>query len=326
MMKSKKRIVSMLTVLAMVLAMMPAMAFADAASETADVYVTISDGNGKLVIVQEKITTADIDGDGVLTINDALFAAHEAAYEGGAAAGYGYYVHDVYGLSVSKMWGASACGYYLNDGYVMTPATPVKSGDRVKAWVYADTDGYSDKYAYFDKSSVATETGKAVELTLYATTGQYDENWMPLFAPVENAEITGAEGPLKTDAEGKVVLEFDEAGEYVISASSAGITMVPPVCVVTVAAAEEENISGETVPGVSDDDTMAPENDGTDVDEYTESAEDSNDDAEDNDESDVSEGDASPQTGDNFNLALYGVTALAALIAAAFCLRRKTCK
>ena len=45
-------------------------------TKTAEVYVTISDENGKLALTQEKITVTDIDGDDLLTINDALYVAH----------------------------------------------------------------------------------------------------------------------------------------------------------------------------------------------------------------------------------------------------------
>ena len=38
------------------------------------------------------------------------------------------------------------------------------------------------------------------------------------------------------------------------------------------------------------------------------------------------ETDRTVQTADDFNIALYGATALSALAAAEFCLRRKTCK
>ena len=56
------------------------------------------------MLAMEKITVADNDGDGALTINDALYAAHEKAFTGGAAAGYASVQSD-WGLSLSKLWG-----------------------------------------------------------------------------------------------------------------------------------------------------------------------------------------------------------------------------
>ena len=50
-----------------------------AANDTA-VFVTICDKDGKIALAQEKINVTDADGDGTLTITDALFCAHEAKY------------------------------------------------------------------------------------------------------------------------------------------------------------------------------------------------------------------------------------------------------
>ena len=49
------------------------------------VFVSIADGNGKLVLAYESVSLSDTDGDGVLTVHDALSNAHEAYYEDGKA-------------------------------------------------------------------------------------------------------------------------------------------------------------------------------------------------------------------------------------------------
>ena len=74
------------------------------AADGPSAYVSISDKDGKLVLVLEKIDLSDADGDGTITINDALYLAHEAEFEGGAAAGYASEQSD-YGLSLTKLWG-----------------------------------------------------------------------------------------------------------------------------------------------------------------------------------------------------------------------------
>ena len=61
-----------------------------AAGESVSVWVTVSDAAGAMVLPYACVTVTDVDSDGALTINDALYAAHEAAYPGGAAAGYSY--------------------------------------------------------------------------------------------------------------------------------------------------------------------------------------------------------------------------------------------
>ena len=83
----------------------------DAVPASADVYVTIADNNGKLALTQEKITATDKDNDGKITIDEALLAAHEAKYEGGAAAGYASAMSD-WGLSLTKLWGVENGGSY----------------------------------------------------------------------------------------------------------------------------------------------------------------------------------------------------------------------
>ena len=78
-----KKVLSIVLALLMLLAMIPA----SLAQETAPVvYVTIADQGLKLV--QRPIVLHDTDNDGVLTIADALYLAHEEGYEGGAAAGF----------------------------------------------------------------------------------------------------------------------------------------------------------------------------------------------------------------------------------------------
>lgn len=54
--------------------------------QTLTVYVTISDA-GVLKVAQEPVAVTDGDGDGALTVHDALLAAHDALYQGGAEAG-----------------------------------------------------------------------------------------------------------------------------------------------------------------------------------------------------------------------------------------------
>jgi hypothetical protein len=209
-----------------------------AADASADVYVTIADKDGKLALVQEKITVSDKDGDGKLTIDEALFAAHEAKYQGGAAAGYAT-SDSQWGLSLSKLWGTEnggSYGYYVNNASAMGLTDEVKSGDYINAFVYTDLVAWSDSYCFFDVYTASAKANGEITLTLSAA--GYDANWAPVTLPVANAVITvdGVATEYKTDAEGKVTLKLSEAGEYVISATSAEATLVPPAVVVTVEA------------------------------------------------------------------------------------------
>ena len=200
------------------------------------VYVTIADGQGQLVMVNAAIDVTDVDADGALTINDALYAAHEAAYEGGAEAGYAA-ADAGYGLSISKLWGeenGGSYGYYLNDVSAYSLLDPVADGDYLNAFVYTDLEAWSDVYCAFDCRTVEMEAGAEVGLTLNMMT--FDENWNPVSLPVEGATLTidGEDGEVVTDAEGRAQFTIEAAGEYLISARSDSAILVPPVCIVTV--------------------------------------------------------------------------------------------
>lgn len=228
-------------------------AFAEGTTEIAEVYVTISDGNGKIVLAQEKIIVNDTDADGALTINDALFNAHEAKYEGGAAAGYSA-TYGAYGLSMNKLWGVvngGSYGYYINNASAWSLTDVVKSGDYINAYAFTDLTAWSDTYSYFDVNTVVAKQDDEVSLTLLAA--GFDENFNPVTLPVSDATITvnGTATEYKTDEEGKVTVKLTEAGTCVISAVSETQNLVPPVCVATVVIAETTAIS-ETTGSVSE--------------------------------------------------------------------------
>ena len=217
----------------------------------AEVFVTIAD-KGTQTVSYQKITVTDSDGDGALTLSDALYAAHEAAYEGGAEAGYNAYVHKDYGLSLGKLWGDDSgnFGYYLNNASAWSLADPVKDGDAVSAFVYADGESFSDAFCFFDVFTVEAKDGGSVTLTLSMT--GYDESWNPVTLPVEGAFLTvdGVKTACKTDKDGKAVLTLEGEGTHVIGAVSDTMTLVPPVCIASVVAKEEEKLPATGDAGV----------------------------------------------------------------------------
>ncbi|MBE5921241.1 MAG: hypothetical protein E7269_00560 [Lachnospiraceae bacterium] len=231
-----------------------------ALAETPDlvnVFVTIADGDGKLALAQEKIAVADSDGDGALTINDALYAAHEAKYAGGATAGYVSYA-GAYGLSLDRLWGVAnggSYGYYLNNVSAWSLLDAVKEGDYVNAYVITDLTAWSDTYCYFDVQTAEAVAGEEITFTL--SSAGYDANWNPAVFAVAGATIivNGEETAYVTDAEGKVTIKIDDVGDYVISATSDAQVLVPPVCRMTVAEAE----IGEATTGVTQETTPEEE-------------------------------------------------------------------
>jgi hypothetical protein len=224
-----KKVFSVMLAFLMIMGCLSITSFAGDASAT--VYVSISH-KGQLVATQTEVTVTDIDGDKVLTVNDALYVAHEAVYSGGAKEGYSYYNHKDYGLSIGKLWGDTSgnFGYYINNTSCWSLADPVKNGDYLNAFVYYDSKFYSDKYCFFDSFTVTADAKSDIELTLSGA--GYDANWNPVTLPVANAEITvdGNATGVKTDANGKATIQISGAGEHIISAVSASETLVPPVC------------------------------------------------------------------------------------------------
>ena len=158
-----KRTIALITMLLLLLALLTIGTSAENATakseEIATAYVTIA-VKGELVTTQLAVMLEDYDKDGAITVSDALYAAHEKAYTGGAAAGYGYYESD-YGLSMSKLWGdeSGAYGYYLNNASCQSLADPIKDGDYITAFVYASAD-FSDVYTYFDVSAKTISLGR----------------------------------------------------------------------------------------------------------------------------------------------------------------------
>lgn len=217
-----------------------------AADDGIEVYVTITDGTGAIVAAAEKITVTDSDSDGKLTINDALYAAHEASYTGGAQAGYATLVTQ-YGLGITKLWGdtCGSYGYYVNNKSAWSLEDPIAAGDYVAAFVYTDATGWSDKFSYFDSFKGSVKTGEELTLTYYVMSG-YDDDWNPVFTPTAGAAITvdGTSSGLTTDADGKVKLTLNDTGAHIISATVEGARVIAPVFVASVTA--------EPIPGNPD--------------------------------------------------------------------------
>ena len=223
-----KKLISLLLVL-MTLAV-PALA-----EQAPAVYVSITDDTGALVLAHAPVAVSDTDSDGLLTIHDALLCAHAAHHQLGADA-YAASMTD-FGMSMNKLWNVEnggSYGYYLNDASAWSLLDPVKEGDHVKAYCFTDLAAFSDTYAFFAAPALTAKTGETIELALSAAA--FDANWAPVTIPVEGAALTvnGKVADTLTDAEGKAALTLAESGVYTISAVSDTMTLVAPVCIITV--------------------------------------------------------------------------------------------
>ena len=225
-----KKILSTLLALAMLVSLT---AFAE---EAPTVYVSISTDTGALVLACAPVTLTDADADGALTICDALMAAHTDYHPNGAEAFLAEKTE--WGLSMYRLWGVEnggSYGYMLNDVSPMSLLDPVQPGDHIKAYAFTDLTNFSDTYCYFTAPVAAAAVNAEITLTLSAA--GYDEAWNPVTYAVQGAFLIvdgEVDDSVVTDAEGRFVLTFPETGVYTISAVSNDLTLVPPVCIVTV--------------------------------------------------------------------------------------------
>lgn len=231
---------TLITALVLLLCLaMPITAMAD--SDTISVYVTIAvagefaeDTNGNIVVSKE-IETSDVDGDGAITLNDAFVSAHEQLAPNGSD-DYASY-ESQYGTSIAKLWGdeSGAFGYCVNNVPAMSAGDSIKDGDRITAYVYADTVNYSDSYTWFTQYEIPAEPGEEVTLSLKTYT--YDANWNAVESPCVGAELTVyKDGNVvtsgTTDENGNESFVFED-GLYVIMATAAdGSYIVPAACTV----------------------------------------------------------------------------------------------
>ncbi|MBR2461129.1 MAG: hypothetical protein IKB34_07875 [Clostridia bacterium] len=250
----KKFLISLILI-ALTGVMLPFAAYAEGeAAQSAEVYVNII--NGDPMVAMKKTVVTDTDNDGILSISDALFCAHQASYPGGADAGYATETTQ-WGLSMVKLWGVAnggSYGYYLNNASPLSLYDAVVDGDIVSAFVYQDTTFFSDTYSYFDKGTAECNTGDEITLTL--TCIQFDAASGNMVAkPAEGATVTvnGVETDYRTDANGRVTVKLQGSGEQLISAKS-DLNLVAAVCVVKVAdSSGSSEVPPPTVTGPADD-------------------------------------------------------------------------
>jgi len=217
-----KKIVSSVIVLVMLLSVIGIFASCEKGPSA---QVTVYDGKS-VVVVNEKVAIEEGKSDDLNSVFKAISEKYGKKYETGTGE---------YGAYITCFWDIAndgAYGYYVNDQMSMGLTDKVKDGDHVYVFVYSDATYYSDTYSFFDKHELTVKKGESVTLTLSYI--GYDESWNPVALPLANATVTldGVAVNAKTDADGKVTFTATKSG--VISATAEGVTLVPPVCVITV--------------------------------------------------------------------------------------------
>ena len=198
------------------------------------VNVTITNGQGELCLAWAPVEVSDIDGDGALTIFDALYCAHEAYFPGGAEAGFAT-EDQGYGPSLTKLWGeenGGSYGYWINYVSAMSLADPISPDDHIHAYAYQDLEAWSDQFSYI-------QFADSDETSLTFSIIGYDADWNAVASPLAGASIIvdGEDTGLVTDENGCVEIDalgLSEPGEHIISASYDAAVLVPPVFKLTI--------------------------------------------------------------------------------------------
>lgn len=229
------------------------------AANPINVYVTVSD-KGNVAVMQKSVTVVDINGNGIFDVDDTLYAAHKAYYDGGVSAGYAS-SKSAYGLGITKLWGdtSGAFGYWLNNESCYSLEDAVTEGDHVVAFVYSDSTTYSDSYSKFDKFNYKTLTDTSLTLTL--SNASYDANWNTVFSALSGATITvyDENGNKVTDnykvtdnGDGTYGINFVKTGKYYVVATDNDIITVPAVCEILVENVPASSTEAVDTPHTSD--------------------------------------------------------------------------
>lgn len=256
-----KKFLSLLLSTVMILSTATISVFADTTpAESAVIYLTVSnqgilaaDTDGE-VMANREVTVIDLNEDGILTVDEALAAAHKVynSESGYAASDYG----------VSKLWGIDTYNtlFFINNVGIESGVRvdTVSEGDKLIASVNKDDTYYADWYTFFDSDAKTVKTGEEFTLTLKGHLGMAYTDEDKADAALSGISIgTWKNGSFnaidekKTDKDGQISLSFDKAGTYYISAdgtvkdtvtdwSNGGATLeadcpiIAPICIVDV--------------------------------------------------------------------------------------------
>ncbi len=223
-----------------------------AAAEPVDVLVTVVNGGFAKAadgtpMYQKSVTVTDADKDGVLSLNEALLAAHKTYNtEDGFAT-----KNTDFGLQITKLWGEATeiVGICKNDTFTnAVNVEVVAKDDKIVAFIYQDKTTWTDKYTYFTEAEKTAQTGEAVDLTLNIL--GYASNLPAANVPLGTysmADGSFTELNVTTDANGKAAVSFAAPGTYYVGpkAEVGGVNYVPAICKVTVKSAIDTTITSQ---------------------------------------------------------------------------------
>ena len=208
----------------------------------ATVFLTISNAgtlaNAKdgTLMAEKEVTVKDIDKNGILTYGEALVAAHDTYYEGGAEAGFATSEDKQF---ISKLWGESTvAGFWQNDTSSYSLLDEIKADDHLTAFTYKDTTGWSDSYTKFGQKGYNATVGKAV--TVSVEKASYDASYNVVFTDCKDAALAVYDSNFKPLATEDYTVEgyditFSKAGTYyLVTGGTENVNLVPAVAKVVV--------------------------------------------------------------------------------------------
>ena len=255
-MKNRK-FLSVISVIAFVCLLFGVMSVCVFAADSVHITATLA-SEGEIIVPAADYEITDADGDGKITINDALIIIHQDAFADDDTA----YETEVteWGLSIKRLCGVEnggSYGYYVNNVMGTGLDQELNDGDYLYAYVFEDAATYSDKYSFFDTLYMNADVDS--EFTLVLKKIDFDAGWNPVEVNVENAIIVidGEDTEYRTDADGKVTLSLPDEGDYLISARTEGSIITPAVVLATISApptepGEEHEEPGENEPAQED--------------------------------------------------------------------------
>lgn len=273
----KRKLVSLLLVLVLVVSSAAAMtSLSFAAEKNTVVYVTISN-RGDAAVTEDGKVMADVAVNVAAdaTVSDVMKAFHEIYCKDGFAMTEGDW-----GPFVSKLWGIETTNtlFFVNNAALVETISniKIKDGDRIVASVNADDKFYSDFYSYFNKEKATITAGKEFSLILKGYSGMNGGD--PAAIADAQLGIVTEKGfePLSgvvTDANGRAVIKMDPAQfkggkTYVISAKGTVSTTatdwsaegtptvdvdaptIAPVCKVTVQSKNAAGVKATKITGL----------------------------------------------------------------------------
>ena len=200
------------------------------------------------------VTVYDKNGDGKYDIDEALYYAHKELYGKGdnETADPAYATEETQsGKFIKTLWGVTNGGsysYLVNNRFANGLTDEVKDGDSLFAYVYKDTEKFSDLFTFFTEENYKANENEEFTVTLKSVSfdGQTFEQ---VEKPVKGATILvdGKESEFVTDENGQATLKLPVPKEptvpvsaSVLSAKLDGQVIVPPMAIVSIKEAEKQ--------------------------------------------------------------------------------------